>query len=346
MALTLNANEVYSSLSNMIISQEVFADRLSTGSSLVDKARVDGGLYGDTKLFYSADILEVHDWNGDAEAQNLLALDRPTAPSEQAVTINVFKQIRLTLDDYLTKRAWMNEGAFGQFNSVMEAYIGKTKDIYDEGIYNVFIGTTESSEGKQEQTLDLTGKLPEERAKAIAEKVANIIADLKKAGRQYNDLGQMTKFDESQIKIIWNSKYVNEIRKVDVPAIFHKEGLIDKFAEEVLHEDYFGAVNSGAGTATASTFSAIAGEINNVYYIPGEKVKTGASYTAGQVYTKYSDVICKILVKLPPFMSGFEVGTTFFNSRSLTENRYLTWSHNTLEYLEGYPFITLKEVEE
>lgn len=344
MALTLNANEVYSSLSNMIISQEVFADRLSTGSSLVDKARVEGGLYGDSKLYYSADILQVHKWTGDAEAPNLLALDRPEEPKEQRVVIDQFRQIRLTLDNYLTKRAWMNEGAFGQFNSVMEAYIGKTKDIYDDSTYNVFMGTTESDIGGQSPVLNLSGKLPEERAKAIAEKVANIIVALKKASRDFNDLGQMTKFDESQIKIIWNSKYINEIRKVDIPAIFHNEGLVDKFAEEVLNEDYFGTPVSEGGTADGqNTFSAIAGDIDGKYYIPGERLRVNGAYTAEQAYTKNPKVICKILVKLPPFMSGFEVGTTFFNSRSLTENRYLTWGHNTIQYLEGYPFITLVE---
>lgn len=52
----LNTNEIYSALYNMIISQEVF-DRIGDSSELVDKAKVDGSLYGDTKLFYAADVL-------------------------------------------------------------------------------------------------------------------------------------------------------------------------------------------------------------------------------------------------------------------------------------------------
>jgi hypothetical protein len=43
-------------------------------------------------------------------------------------------------------------------------------------------------------------------------------------------------------------------------------------------------------------------------------------------------------------MSAFEVGTSFFNPKSLTENHYLTFGHNTIEYLENYPFITVKAV--
>ena len=71
--ITLNASEVYASLSNMIISQEIFADNIADGyRSLVDRARVDGGLYGDMKLFVATDVLRSYAWTGDNEASNLL----------------------------------------------------------------------------------------------------------------------------------------------------------------------------------------------------------------------------------------------------------------------------------
>ena len=57
-AFTLNPNEIFASLANMIISQEVFADNLGKHQTLVDKARVDGSLYGDKKLYYATDVLE------------------------------------------------------------------------------------------------------------------------------------------------------------------------------------------------------------------------------------------------------------------------------------------------
>ena len=44
-------------------------------------------------------------------------------------------------------------------------------------------------------------------------------------------------------------------------------------------------------------------------------------------------------------MSAFEAGTSFFNGRSLTENRYLTFGHNTLEALHDKPFVTLRATE-
>ena len=43
-----------------------------------------------------------------------------------------------------------------------------------------------------------------------------------------------------------------------------------------------------------------------------------------------------------PYMSSFEVSTSFYNARSLTENHYLTFGHNTLDYLRNYPFLVIE----
>ena len=104
-AFTLNPNEIFASIANMIISQEVFADNLGKHQTLVDKARVDGGLYGDKKLYYATDVLESHPWGADekTEATNLLSLDRPKDPEVQDITLDIFRQTRLTVDNYLSK---------------------------------------------------------------------------------------------------------------------------------------------------------------------------------------------------------------------------------------------------
>lgn len=59
-----------------------------------------------TKLYYSTDVLKSFDWLGDEEAQNLLKLHRPEAPEVQEITISKFRMIPLTVDNYLTKRAF------------------------------------------------------------------------------------------------------------------------------------------------------------------------------------------------------------------------------------------------
>lgn len=361
----LRSNEIFSALYNMIISQEVFADNLGKHQTLVDKARVDGGLFGDTKLYYATDVLKSVAWGNDAEAANLLALHRPEAPECQAIHLDIFRQICLTVDNYLSKRAWADEGAFSSFNSVMLGWMRETKRVYDGTLYNVFIGTTESSVGAQAQSVTVpAGATDEQEAKLIAQKIADLMIEMGDYSRDFNDYGNLRSYAEDAIKVVWNSKFVNKIRKVDLPAIFHKDGLMDKFEEEILPARYFGHMvgesdigsgkiigADGAYDSTKGTLRAAKEfDYNDVHYFPGDALATSGTYVAvvggleaSQVYVEESEIICKVLVKLPPYMSAFEVGTSFFNPKSLTENHYLTFGHNTIEYLKNYPFITVRK---
>lgn len=388
-AFTLTANEIYNTLANMIISQEVFADNLGKHQTLVDKARVDGGLFGDTKLYYATDVLKSHDWLNDAEAANLLALERPEDPEVQAIKLDKFRQIRLTLDNYLSKRAFASEGAFAQFNSVMLGWMGETKRVYEGTLYNTFIGTAESSQGAQMQSINLTSALSglsgieKEKMEAmiIAQRLADLMVEMGDYSRDFNDYANLRSYGDESIKVVWNAKYVNKIRKVDLPAIFHKEGLVDKFEEDQLPARYFGTVITASNVASFSDATPAAGkpiDSDDSSYVPGSNhangcirsmvekdvtvsavayhvfpgdeipagatIKAGGTFELGEVYIEQGDVICKVLVKLPPIMSAFEVGTTFFNPRSLTENHYVTWGYNTLQHLKNYPLITVKAV--
>lgn len=386
----LRSNEIFSAIYNMIISQQVFADNIGKHQTLVDKARVDGGLYGDTKLYYATDALKSAAWGNDSEAANLLTLYRPAAPSCQAIHLDIFRQICLTVDNYLSKRAWSDESAFSEFTSVMKGWISETKKIYDGTLYNVFIGTTETSTGKQSQTVDITTattglsgvEKDQKEAMEIAKKLADLFVAMGDYNRDFNDYQYLRSYAEDAIKVVWNSNYVNKIRKIDLPTIFHKDGLMDKFEEEILPNRYFGTVITSSNISTYSASTPTTGKpINSstgaytpgsnnangtirsciekdvtvsstAYHVfPGDEIPAGATIVAstgtflpGEVYIEDAKVICKVLVKLPPYMSAFEVGTSFFNPKSLTETNYLTFGHNTLEYLKNYPFITLKEV--
>lgn len=340
---TLNANEIFSALYNMIISQEVFADNIKGAfESLADMSRVDGSLYGDTKLYYSADALVSHAWGNDAEATNLLALDRPDAPECQAITLDKFRQIRLTVDSYLSKRAWSTEGAFNSFNSVMLGMIRDTKKIYDATTFNAFIGTNETDIGEQERVI--TEVEGQNDALTIAEDLANLLVELQDVSREYNDYGHIRSYDESDFVVIWNSDYYTRLKKVDLPVIFHNEGLLDEFDQKVLPARYFGTVNAGETQGNGTTIrSLIEQTIGDNHYFAGDVIALGDTAPAGTSYTEDQSIAYKVMHKRSvPFMSAFEVGTSFFNPRSLSENHYLTWGHNTFEHLKNYPFITAR----
>ena len=255
----------------------------------------------------------------------------------------------------------------------MLGWMRETKRVYDGTLYNVFIGTTVSNVGKQSQSIDLTTGLSglsgiekdRKEAELIAQHLANLLVEMGDYSRDFNDYQFLRSYADEAIKVVWNSKYINKIRKVDLPTIFHKEGLVDKFEEDVMPSRYFGHVvgsadigsgkvigTDGAYDSTKGTLRAVREFVyNDKHYFPGDALATSGTYVAvvggleaKDVYVEDADVICKVLVKFPPMMSAFEVGTSFFNPRSLTENHYLTFGHNTLEKLDNYPFITIKEI--
>lgn len=376
----LNVNEIFGAIYNMIISQQVFADNIKgTYGDLVNKFRTDGTLYGDTKLFYSTDVLKSHAWGADAEAPNLLALDRPEDPECQAVTIDQFRQIRLTVDNYLSKRAWGTEGAFSNFNSVMLGWIGDTKKIYDATLINSFIGTTESEATravvKANVTTAATGLTGEEKnrvaAQTIAETMANLFVDMKDISRDFTDTKNLRSYSKDDLLVVWNSKYVNKLTKLDLPTIFHKDGIFDDFTN-VLPARYFGDVvtsavakadNDGSYRSlietdytTATTVQTMTEE-NTTHVFPGDVIPAGTvkfdevsntlktGILANEAYKVNDKIIAKVIHKdAVPYMSAFETSTSFFNPRSLTESHYLTFGYSTPCYLYDKPFITVEEI--
>ena len=82
-----------------------------------------------------------------------------------------------------------------------------------------------------------------------------------------------------------------------------------------------------------------------VHIFAGDLIPAGVAIAANVSYKEDNTIICKVFVKLPPYMSAFQVGTSFFNPKSLTENHYLTFGHNTLEHLKNYPVITVRATE-
>ena len=350
----LRPNEIFGALYNMIISQQVFADNIKgTYSQLVDRFRVDGSMYGDTKLYYATDALQSVEWLDDEEAQNLLALHRPEAPKCQAITISNFRQIRLTVDNYLSKRAWGTEGAFSSFNSVMLGWIRDTKKIYDATLMNSFVGTTETDIGEQKMTI--TEVEGQNAALTIAVALADLLVALKDVSRDYNDDGYIRSYDEKDLSVVFNAKLWNQLRKADLPTVFHKEGLLDEFEKIVLPARYFGTkvgdehTQATVGAGSLQTYrTLVEGDFTGtstgtIHLFPGDVIPEGATYYQDEAYMEDDTVAFKVIHKNSvPFMSAFEVGTSFFNPRSLTETHYLTWGYSDLDYLANYPFITAR----
>lgn len=346
----LRPNEIFGALYNMLISQQVYADNIKgTYGELVSRFRVDGTLYGDTKLYYATDVLKSVEWNQDGENEvNILELHRPEEPKQQAITISNFRQIALTVDNYLSKRAWGTEGAFASFNSVMLGWIRDTKKVYDSVLINTFVGTTETDIG--EQNTEITPIAGQNDALTVAVALADLLVNLKDVTRDYNDYGYLRSYDESDLLVVFNAKIWNQLRKADLPVIFHKEGLLDEFEKVILPARYFGklvgdthiqATVPAEGIQTYRTL--VEGDFDGIHLFPGDELPEGVTFYQDEAYYEDNTIAFKVMHKNSvPFMSAFETGTSFFNPRNLSENHYLTWGYSDLDYLANYPFITVR----
>lgn len=373
----LNPNEVMSAIYNMILSQIVLSDNIyETKSTLIDMFRTEGGLYGDQKLFYATDVLRSVEWMGDDEAANLLKIHRPPQPNCQAIILDQFRLIPLTVDRYLSKRGWSSEGVFSQFISEMLSWMGDTKRIHEATLFNSFIGTNSSTEAFDDNRQNVQINLPAEPsdtseanleaynrmvAETIATEMANLLVELADVSRNFNDYQNLRSFNPDDLVFVWNSEWVNKIRKYQLPTIFHKDGLIDKFAEHTLPPRFFGNINVSSGTTGGSNvtvrslrevdYNDASLEMNASTYdrrkhiFPGDLLPDNTPYEGGTTYSEDPSIILKIVHKRAvPWMNSFSTGTAFNNNRSLTETHFTIWGYNTLEHLKNYPFITVKAV--
>ena len=362
---SLNVNEIQSGIYNMIIGQYIHTRNINnTYNTLLNMARRNVGLYGDQELHYATDAYRTYEYNPDTTEQcNVLAVHRPPAPKCQAIQLNNARYIPVTIDDYFTKRAFMSESGFSDYNAVIVQWLRDTMEIYLTTMYNTFIGTNQTNVGKQIQTVFFPGKEPTTltdmesanriSAVSIGQAIADILVSLSDPiqGKNFNDYGFYRSWNSDDLVIVWNSAYFNQIRKVDLVTIFHDEGIVDKLEEKyVLPETYFGTVNSSSGTAQASntTVRALVEKeytvSNKTYHVfPGELIPSAAEYLANETYTVSTDIICKIMHKESvPILDGVEGEKVFINGRNWSENRYLHFLVNTPEHMKDMPFITVK----
>lgn len=371
----LNANEIFTSIFNMIIGQEVFSDNVGgMFSSLVDRARIDGTMLGDTYLKYSTDALATEEFDptgllNSGRQANVLEQHRPKDPYVQAITIDTFRQIPVTIDHYFTKRAFSTESAFADFNSVTLQWLRDTKRIYDATTYNVFVGTDtpartttqiiniapSAATGTDAAAVEGRRRI---NAQNVARKIADILVSMRDVSTDFNDLGYYRAWNLSDLMVVWNADWVNELRKVDLPTIFNKDGLFEIKEENILPAKYFGftaasSLAPAAWTTTRALYELV--DTDDAHHWPGEIVNTAklASADAAGYYnqtgavdtaslTPDGSIVCKIMHKRSiPYMSGFETETEFINPRLLNENHYLTFGHNSLQHLVNYPLVTV-----
>ena len=389
--VTLRQNTINAALFNMIISQRVFDSKVAS-TELADRFRVDGTLFGDTKLYHSFDIGSPEDWLNDAEASDLLALNRNKSGITQSIQMGVYKIISITTDQYLSKQAFMNDGTFAEYTAFLTGSLRKIRRVYDRSLINTTLGTLSPSTNRcninvitpNGETIEESNRL---EAQTLAKEMVILKTDLEDNNRDFNKLGYLRSYDPSDLIAVWNVKQHAKLTKLDLPTIFHKD--IDAgggFKEYDLPEKWFGTPATSSFTLLTGEPSAVTKRIlvsgwynvanggamtlvskpddNSVFLWSGDAVPwrgqvyndkvrgktvtvTSTSIPAEYHYTVDPTIAFVLLdVSSLPYMSGFETGTEFWNSRSLTTNNYLIFGHNNLEFLEEFPRIVVRLTRE
>ena len=364
----LNTGIVYNSLYNAIIAIYQIKQHFTDSYSLVDRFRKEGSEYGDQLVYLTLDSIPVHDWTNDGEAANLLSLDRNKKQHEEKITLNIFKQIRLTTDAYMqTKQLWTSENGFSRFASLLLQTMENAKKVYEIKTFDVFAGTviSEGGDGTPQNTSwdlatggpDATND-PEGAARwfgmKLAENLSNLMYDLRDARRTWNDIGYEASYDIDEFQLLLPASVASKFKYISMPTIFDNGPLKALFENAyILPDSYFGEVVTVTGTqikANGTTHRFLHSQfLNSVFYNAGDLIpKDTVIASTTEIVVPAYDAVISVLLKLIhkedcPYMSAYNVRSQFYNARSHTTNNYLTFAHNTLEHIGIFPLITVLE---
>ena len=364
----LNSNEIYSALFNLRILFQKLAPqtvRRDEIIALLDKAV---GMYGDTGVLYGMDITGTYDFENDAEASKLLAINRNKSQKIEKFTIDHWRQTDVTVDAYLSKRAFLDEGNFAIFNGYLVGTLSQNFDAFETGFVKASLGTYESpivacNINVTMPAADGTEATERIRAAAIKKAIMDLEDDMKDNQRKYNGYGFYGSYDWNDMTPVFNSKYVNEINAQAIYQTFNPEFLRSANGARKWTPKWFGSVVAAAGKTTATNSNVYSlieqnsdGTKNlvltseqqtaGVYRIfPGDLLPNSFNYLKGEAYTRKDNVIAKIFFpEYIYYMTGYEQGEMFHNARSGTDNHYLRKGHSDVMVSKFRPFITLTEV--
>lgn len=361
----LNTNEIYNTLFNVNILFQKLAPQTIKRDPVVGMIEKATGMYGDSGIVQGLDIQGTYEFGMDAEAANLLQVNRNKSHKIERYVINKWRQTDVTNDTYISKRAFKDEGTFSIFNSYLVATLAGAMTAFENGFVKTSMGTYKANSAAPKCNVQV-GMTPNDlsletyilRAGQIRNAILNLRDDMADNQRGYNAWGQYASFNMEDMTIIFNNKYSNEVNSMALPQIFNPTYVNQAAGYRSWTPKWFGEVNTNT-TTVAGDYSMV--EINSdgsvnfpitdtqlaagVYRIfPGDPLPAGLTITAGQAYTP-DDTIIGIIFdpEYVYYMTGFEESESFRNARSSTTNHYNRKGFSDVQMSNSRPFIVLTE---
>ena len=363
----LNSNEIYNALFNVRILFQKLAPQTVKRDEIVGLIEKSVGMYGDTGIVQGMDIQGTYDFGMDAEAANLLAINRNKSQKVEKFTIDQWRQTDVTNDAYISKRAFMDEGTFALFNAYIVGTLAKAMDAFESGMVKASLGTFSAVPASMNRTITLpapdgTEETERRRAALIKEEILNLQAELKDNSRDYNGYGFYASYDWNDFTATFNAKYINGINALSLYSAFNPKYISAETGGRVWTKKWFGNVLTTAGTTSSPntdiyslveinsdestnfplTDTQIAGGVYRIF--PGDLLPASFSYGANEAYQVDPKVICKVFApEYVYYMTGYQQGESFYNPRSATTNHYLRKGFSPVMISKFRPFITISE---
>ena len=278
----LNANEFLNGLFNAYGLVYTYGNNLGgRGDSLAERFKADGGQYRDQLVYTDVDVLYSRIW--DKNDTNVLATENKGMYVQQYLTIDSFRQIGLTVDQFLTKRAWMDAGKYDEFRTVSLKQISDTKQVYEDTLVDTFVGVHVSVAPAANINITMPTDTDAEkqnrlRAMEVFKTIGDTFNSLADYNRSFNENKYLKRFSEGDCILVFSDKYANEFRYVDTPTVFHKEDLLAK--GKILNRKYFGSpIEDSVTTADGNTHRAVENMLITVD-AASSTTKSGVKYKA------------------------------------------------------------------
>lgn len=322
----------------------------------------------DTGVLQGMDIQGTYDFGMDAEAANLLSINRNQSQKVEKFTIDKWRQTDVTNDAYISKRAFLDEGTFAAFNGYLVGTLAKAMDAFESGTVKTSLGTFSAIPASMNIDVNMpaadgTEATERLRAAAIKKAILDLKAKIADNSRDFNGYGFYASYDWNDFTSAWSSEYSNEINALSLYSTFNPEYIKAATDGRIWTPKWFGDVETTAGTTGASnttvysmieinsdestnfplTSTQIAGGVYRIF--PGDLLPDSFSYGAYEAYTVDPTVICKVFAPdYIYYMTGYEQGEAFYNPRSATTNHYLRKGYSDVYVSKFRPFFTLREV--
>lgn len=232
LSLTLNQNEFFGNLVNLVVKTRV--NRTVKGeriNELIDSCLIEGTPYGDGSLHITVDTLNVGDYS---ETSSILTNVKPTV-DEQVISTTDRKKIQVTLNRWVSRGAFADEYSLDEMLGAVEEMLNKTKFIYlYKKIVSAYDGwvPTQATQTVTVDLIDTTGmtgatKIESEKANALAiyTVIKRVSLAMQAPSRKYNDLEFEEMYNADDIDFISNGKFESLVNTYAIASLLHSDKL-------------------------------------------------------------------------------------------------------------------------